>query len=206
MTRVDDYQDDLFNPYIVLSDLTLNLVLILVFFIAAVTVVGKVGWEQVRYKEAQELVRQGIQETLPLNLRPQEAYRNDPPGVQRWVFPNYLLFQSDSTLLSETGRRVLLTFAEVLRENPEWRRIRIEGHTRPPLPGEPDDWELSTARSASVARIFTAEGDIPPWFLAVSGRAGQNPLNYENRDDPANQRVEILLEYSANSSGLGESP
>ena len=200
----DRFADADVNPYVVLSDLTLNLVLIMVFVVAALTLLGQVGWEDVKYKDAQVTMRAAIEDALPVSERPSENFeRNDPPGVQRWVFPNRLLFRPDSTILSAGGAAILSTFADVLRDHPEWRRIRIEGHTRPTRPGEPDDWELSTERSAVVARVFTDSGAIPPWCLAVSGRAGQNPIDRKNPDNPANQRVEILLEYSRGQPCLG---
>jgi chemotaxis protein MotB len=194
-------QDSEINPYIVFTDLTINLVLILMFFLAALAIVGQVGWEQVRYKDAQEQVRQAVRQTMPRENRPfEDMSRNDPPGVQRWVFPNRILFESDSLRLSPGGAAALAMFAEVLRSNGEWRRIRIEGHTKPTRAGEADEWELSAARSATVARVFTELGQIEPWFLAIAGRAGQNPLNPADPGDPANQRVEILLEYSSGLS------
>lgn len=78
----------------------------------------------------------------------------------------------------------------------KWRRIRIEGHTLPPKLGEPDDWELSSKRAAVVARVFASKGHIPSYLLAVAGRAGQDPQNKERPTDPANERVEIIIEYA----------
>lgn len=185
------------NPYIVFTDLATNLVLILMFFLAALAVVGQVGWEEVRYKDAQEVVREAVNSAFPSIQRPYENdNRNDPPGVQRWVFQNSLLFLPNSVELSDAGRDILIRFANVLRKNGAWRRIRIEGHTMPPQPGERNDWERSAAMAASVARVFEDAGGIAPWFLAISGRAGQNPINPDNPSNPANHRVEILLEYS----------
>ena len=185
------------NPYTVFSDVSITLILVFVFVVSSLTLLGQVGWENVQYKDAQDQMREAIKAALQPDQRPTEHWgRNDPPGVQRWVFPNHVLFIPETTELSLEGQRILDVFAQVLRDNPAWRRIRIEGHNRPTQDGEEDDWELSTARSAVVARVFTDLGQIPPWCLAVSGRAGQNPVNQNNRDDPANQRVEILLEYS----------
>lgn len=189
------------SPYIVFADLATNLVLILMFFVAALTVVGQIGWEQVRYVDEQERVRDGIFAALPPELRPREERgRNDPPGVQRWVFASSLLFAPESTELSSTGETVLTALARALDANCDWRRIRIEGHTLPTQLGEDDAWELSAEYAATVARVFTGDGHIRPWFLAIAGRAGQNPVNGGDPFDPANQRVEILLEYSAGAN------
>ena len=56
------------------------------------------------------------------------------------------------------------------------------------------------ARAAVVARILYAEGHIPPYNIAVSGRAGQNPIDKAHPDNPANERVEILLEYAQHAA------
>lgn len=185
------------NPMIAFTDVLLNLVLILVFSIAVFTIIGQVGWEDVRYREAQLLLVDAVLRELPPEQQPYiDGGRHDPPGVQRWVFPSRLLFQNESTVLSEQGEQVLTGFARALRDNGSWRRIRIEGHSQPPLTVQDNDWELSAARAGSVARLFTGPGMIAPWFLAVSSRAGQDPINREDRTDPRNERVEILLEFS----------
>lgn len=189
------------NPYIALADVGLNLALVLLFFVVAVNAVGQAGWEQVRYREAQAQFTNALSSALPERLRPVPSDRNDPPGAQRWRFPQKVLFRQGTASLSPTGRYVLVKFAAVLREHHEreqltWRRIRIEGHSMPPSPGQMDDWELSCARAAKVARVFAGEGHIPAYFMSVSGRAGQNPLGKARTRDPENERVEIILEYA----------
>lgn len=195
------HETDVTNPIIAFADVLLSLVLILAFVTSAITLAGRVGWENIRYKESQQLVRDAVLRALEEDFRPyEEVGRNDPPGVQRWVFQTGQLFIQDSTELSERGVDILTRFAAVLRENGDWRRIRIEGHTQPPLESQDNDWELSATRAASVARVFTGPGAIEPWYLAVAGRAGQNPINPRDRFDPRNERVEILLEYSMGPS------
>lgn len=166
------------NPYIALADLAINLVLILAFFVAAVNALGRAGWEQVRYRDAQKEFRQAVSRSIDAKLRPTENRgKNDPPGVQRWVFRGAGLFEADSTQILPDGEQALAQFAVVLKnQKSKWRRIRIEGHTLPPGAGGPDNWELSSARAAVVARIIQVRGRIPPHFLGVAGRAGQAPL------------------------------
>lgn len=198
MARVRSHlADEMINPYIALSDLAINLVLILVFFMAGVVAVGRAGWEQVRYRDSQAAFKQALEQTLPPNLRPYEHMgKHDPPGAQRWVFGESALFKPNTAQLLPEGRHALVLFAEALRQHRDkWRRIRIEGHTLPPAPGEADNWELSTSRAAKVARVFAGAGHIPSFYIAVSGRAGQNRL-VDNPLDPANERVEIVIEYA----------
>lgn len=188
------------NPYIALSDLALNLVLVLVFFVAALVVIGRSGWEDVKYKDAQQRVRLAVRDGLPESLRPNNTPKNDPPGAQRWVFTNRQLFLEGQQALSREGRRVLTDFAKILCRHPDWRRIRVEGHTRPPRPGEPDNWLLSAGRAAVVATAFTNDGGVKPYHVAVAGRAGQAPIDKKWPDNPSNERVEIIIEYTTATS------
>lgn len=175
-------QEDEINPYIALADLAITLVLILAFFVAAANALGRTGWEQVRYREAQQEFRSALERQLPPRLQPQEnSGKNDPLGVQRWTYPGCALFFPGTARLLPEGQQSLQMFARVLKSNKQlWRRIRVEGHTMPPAPGELDDWELSARRAASVARVIHAMGHIPSYYLAVAGRAGQNPVDKPN--------------------------
>ena len=119
-------------------------------------------------------------------VRPRwEQGRNDPPGVQRWVFDGRSIFLPVNTAdpnappeLSADGRRVFMDFGRLLHKyKVNWRRIRVEGHTKPPGTNAPDDWDLSARRSAIVVGQIEMGGHIQPWYFAVSGRAGQNPLH-----------------------------
>lgn len=193
----DKYQSEE-NPYIALSDMAINLVLILIFFFCAANAIGKAGWEQVRYAEYQREFRRQLVLSLPLEKRPKEnRMSNDPPGVQRWEYSEQALFHSNTAKLTPGGQESLVVFCRVLKRNQSlWRRVRIEGHTTPPPSGVPDDWELSAARAATVARVLSSRGHIPSYYLAVAGRAGQNPKNRSERQDPRNERVELVIEYT----------
>jgi len=76
-------------------------------------------------------------------------------------------------------------------------KVLVEGHTddtpiKSPL--YPSNWELSTARAASVVRYFTETMDINPRRFTAAGRAHFKPryaLIPENR--PKNRRVEIII-------------
>ena len=200
--------DDDTNPYIAMSDLAINLVLILAFFVAAVNALGRAGWEQVRYRDAQKAFRAAVRDEMvgvPGRLRPWENQgKYDPPGTQRWTFRARSLFKPGTAEFVEGADIRFSKFGKVLRaympqkgkdSSKKWRRIRIEGHTAPPATGEPDDWSTSSARAAAVAKFIQTRGHIPPHFLVVSSRAGQDPANKIVRHDPTNERVEIIVEY-----------
>jgi chemotaxis protein MotB len=197
------------NPYIALADLGISLVLIFVFFIAAVLVAGQAGWEQTRYKNVQEQVIEAIN-NAKLAEKPQllaQSLRSDPPGVQRWVFigQRVKLFGPGQAVLNPAAKATVVLFAKTLKavqidpsnKRPRWQRIRIEGHTMPRKAGENEPWGLSAARAAAVAELFSGDGGIAANFLAVAGRGGQTLFNGSGSktNDPRNERVEIIIEY-----------
>ncbi|MCD0157131.1 MULTISPECIES: OmpA family protein [unclassified Deinococcus] len=190
------------NPYIAFSDLTLNLVFVLIFFLGGILAVGQAGWEQVRYRNAQEKVVQAVR-AAPLKVRPlllSPAQRNDPPGAQRWVFRSQGMFQGDTAKLSPAGQTALVAFARVLRaEQVSWKRVRIEGHTQTSRPNTPERWDLSAVRASAVAEAFYLRGGISPNRLAIAARGGQT--SYAGvKFDPRNERVEIVVEYAQQSA------
>lgn len=191
--------EDPLNPYIAFSDVGINLVLILVFFIAAVLSIGRAGWGGVGCTDSERGVYDAVRSEMDAAARPKHidrSYRNDPTCVQRWHFAGKALFYPNSVKMTPEGYHSVSKFAEILgRYRNRWRRIRIEGHTIPPMPGQADDWELSAHRAAVVARIFHSKGKIPAYYLAVSGRAGQAPWNTEDRTSPENERVEVVIEF-----------
>lgn len=192
-------QPDETNPYIALADLAISLVLILAFFVSAVAALGRAGWEQLRYREAQQQIRRAVDESLPRQLRPREHKgKNDPPGVQRWVFTGGDLFQPGTKVLRPAGSQALIRFAGVLGKHRYlWRRLQIEGHTLPPPNGLPDDWDLSAGRAATVARVFSVQGHLSQNALKVAGKGGQDPISkvivYMRPNDPASQKVGWFL-------------
>ncbi|GAA5503862.1 hypothetical protein Dxin01_03629 [Deinococcus xinjiangensis] len=190
------------NPYIAFSDLILNLVFVLIFFVGGILAVGQAGWEQVRYRNAQEKVVKAVRKA-PLTVRPLlllPAQRNDPPGAQRWVFRSQNMFLGDTADLTPQGQAALVSFARVLRsQSSNWKRVRIEGHTQTSQPNTPERWGLSAARASAVAEAFYLKGGISPNRLAVAARGGQTP--YDNKKfDPRNERVEIVVEYAQKST------
>ncbi|GGN47277.1 MULTISPECIES: OmpA family protein [Deinococcus] len=198
--------DDL-NPYVALTDTTLNVILVMVFVVAALTALTRVNWENLRYQDAQTAFQEALKDRIPAARRPVlNRGKNDPVGTQRWVFTNTALFKPGSVNLSPGGRATLGQFAQALRENRgTWRRIRIEGHTLPTLNRTSDRWEDATNRAAAAARFLVTQGGIEPYFIATAGRGGQNPLPDLKLTAPDHARIEIVLEYT-NSAPAGARP
>lgn len=227
VARLHSTSIDEVNPYIAFTDLMINFVLILVFFLAALTLLGRIGWDEVRYRDVQREVRERIESELsgvvlhdhPLRFGtpvPLSKFRNDPPGAQRWVIYSEQLFVPGTSRLTSEGMTKLKKLATVLIRHHEqakrlfpevtghekewlkhtWRRIRVEGHTRPTQKNEPENWRLSAERAAVVANYLAASG-VPAWHIAVAARGGQTPFAKELPiTDPRHERVEIVLEYA----------
>ncbi len=214
-----DVLSDDTNPFIAFTDVGMNLILILAFFLAVVFALAGVGrqkdqgtqahpvqplaqheeMEAAPYRRAMRLFYQAVMRDMSATSRPRHIdakYLNDPSGTQRWSFLSTKLFYPQTAKLTPEGSTRLIEFARILvLHKDKWRRIRIEGHTMPPRPGERDDWELSAQRASVVARVFYASG-ISPYFIAVAGRAGQAPYPEFRKTDPRNERVEIVIEFA----------
>jgi chemotaxis protein MotB len=76
--------------------------------------------------------------------------------------------------------------------------LRIEGHTdNVPIhtPQFASNWELSTARSTSIARLLLEHGPINPANLSAAGYAEYHPVasNATEEGRTQNRRVDIIL-------------
>ncbi len=106
-----------------------------------------------------------------------------------------ILFPSGVAVLSPDALNILRQLAETLKPFPN--PIRVEGHTdNRPISTRmfPSNWELSSARAASVVHLFTESGLVPA-RLAVIGlgeyRPAQSNGTAEGRN--ANRRVVLVI-------------
>ena len=187
---------DLINPYIALTDVLINLVLIFVFFAAAILFMGRLGKDDIKYRSAQRVFKTEMEKAFPDGVAWNDLGRNDPPGAQRWVFTGKALFEPGKSVPLKGADDIILRFASLLRNHKDkWRRIRIEGHTIPPAQGDMNDWDLSARRASQIARLLSGPGHIPAHFLSVAARGGQNPI-FKGSRNAENDRVEFVIEYS----------
>jgi chemotaxis protein MotB len=110
-----------------------------------------------------------------------------------------ILFESGSAEILPQGHRVLDRVATALEGGDE--TIRIEGHADI-VPIGPElkkkyfsNWELSTARSSSVARFFMDNHGIEPTRMEAVGFSKYRPIapNDTEENRQRNRRVEIVL-------------
>ena len=104
-----------------------------------------------------------------------------------------ILFPSGVATLAPAAITVMEQLAQTLRPFPN--AIRVEGHTdnRPiSTRAFPSNWELSSARAASVVHLFTRAG-IDPARLAVIGLSEYRPAQSNDTVEGRNANRRVLL-------------
>lgn len=119
-----------------------------------------------------------------------------------------LVFQEGQSELPPEAYPVLDTIIEMLR--PINNKVRLIGHTSnlpSSSPSYPTNWELSLARSMSVARYLINGGLAPDRFI-VSGQGEYAPLfpNDTPQHQALNARVEIIIVYPVESNIINATP
>lgn len=187
----------------------------LVLLLAACSTVNekKLDTNLARLKEQNQQMKQEIRslkaalEQLDASLKEEIAARNvavqqvSPASIQV-TMQQQLLFDVGSIAISRSGRRTLARVAEGLRKSPENSRIRIVGHTDAWPVGEKlrnrftDNWELSAARAAAVARVLIWGEGIAEKRLRIEGLAHIQPVAENNTAEgrARNRRIEIFVE------------
>jgi outer membrane protein OmpA-like peptidoglycan-associated protein len=169
---------DTTNPYIALSDLLINLVLIIV----AIFAIGKY-MEDLSVKTAMKELKRTIDQQYKTDGLPVSIWndrKDDPPGVQRFVFYGKELFDDSPSQvkvkkskkpiqyenisrLNKEGKKKITSFAKALStyqkiSRYKWKRIQVEGHTKPSWPTKEkriiNNWELPSSRAISVLSLI----------------------------------------------------
>lgn len=120
--------------------------------------------------------------------------KTDPRGVVV-TFSDAVLFASGSAEIKQDVLGVLEKLSKILNETPG--RIMIEGHTdNVPISGGKyaSNWELSTARAASILHFLITKG-VDPNRFSIAGYAEYRPLASNETEDgrAKNRRVELII-------------
>ena len=107
-----------------------------------------------------------------------------------------LTFDKGSAQLKPEAKPLLRELAQQIRALPN--QVAVEGHTDDsPAQGAayPTNWELSTARAATVVRYLVEQGQMPPSRMSAAGYAQYRPLVKNSNDESRsyNRRVDIVL-------------
>ncbi len=179
---------------------------------------GRPSKQQENLGRIEDQVRKALQ---PLIDRKLVVVRHNPDWLEIEIRTD-ILFPSGVAQLSDPANAVLRDLAAILTRfaNP----LRVEGFTDDmPISNAlyPSNWELSAARAASVARLFSASG-IEPARLGIIGWGEMRPIadnatmegRNQNRrvlvvvmsDRPEAQRDHTIPERVDEISGLAASP
>ncbi|MEI6413134.1 MAG: OmpA family protein, partial [Pseudomonadota bacterium] len=106
-----------------------------------------------------------------------------------------LMFESGSVRISQDAFNALRNISEILKTLPNV--IHVEGHTdNRPISNlaYPSNWELSSARAASVVNLMVRAG-VEPTHIAALGYAQFQPIadNQEEDGRQKNRRVTLVV-------------
>ena len=142
---------------------------------------------------------QRITEQLQQQIDRREVTISELENRLSLTFVDRIMFDFGKSRLSPEGEAHLETVADAL-ENIDHKQVRVIGHTDPvpihPLVRfkYPSNWELSTARAASVVRFLIDRG-IAPESLEAAGRSYFAPVADNKTEDgrARNRRVQIII-------------
>ena len=143
--------------------------------------------------------RREIETSLNEQIALKDIKIEEIEGKLRVTFLDKILFDSGSTKIKDGGKEILLTLAESFGADTD-KTIVVEGHTDnveigyPLRKRFPSNWELSTARAASVVRFLQEKANISPERLTASGFSFYRPGVPNDKDTRSqNRRIEIIL-------------
>jgi len=122
-------------------------------------------------------------------------------GERIATFQSDDLFVPGDVALTPEGARLLDAFAEILKNSYARRSFRVEGHAdNTPLGPRlkkrfAGNWELSTARAASVARYLSTAARIPSENFEIVGFGESHPIARNDTEvgRSLNRRVHIAV-------------
>ncbi len=106
-----------------------------------------------------------------------------------------ILFKSGTAILSEDAEDILASIAAQIKDYPN--DVQVEGFTdNVPIKTKnfPSNWELSSARAASVVHLFEEEG-VDPKHMQAIGYGEYKPIAENNTAEGrnANRRVNLVI-------------
>ena len=143
-----------------------------------------------------EKVSQTIQGALKKQLEKDDVHLLHTAKGLVLRLPDFLLFDSGQAKLRPEAMPLLNKLASILKLIPN--QIAIEGHTdnRPIHTSQfPSNWELSTARAASLVRYLVEDQHLEPQRCEAAGYGEYRPVadNRADKGRQSNRRVELII-------------
>lgn len=121
-------------------------------------------------------------------------------GLIHVVMPEALLFEKNSTKISDMGKQAISVVADVMIDYKGMKAVIIGNSDSTVVTGTgskfQDNWALSTERSLSVIRVLRDKYEIDPKRLTAAGRSKYDPVadNATEEGRAKNRRIEVILD------------
>ncbi len=137
-----------------------------------------------------------VRELVKDNVDPESLVRSDTRTILIRLQNSDLFGPGSANLLEDADQLILDTIRSEMQEGV--KQVLVEGHTdNVPIKNEqfPSNWELSSARASSVARVIIEKLNFRAEQLVVSGYGEYRPLKPNETDDnrALNRRVDIKI-------------
>lgn len=121
-------------------------------------------------------------------------------------------FETGSATVAERSFALLDAIASTMNENPQVRRVEIQGHTD--SSGESDANQVLSQERADAVRLYLLDAGVDAERLDAKGYGESQPVESDGADngEPMNRRVEfVIVEFdvdadSADSDEVAEEP
>ena len=110
-------------------------------------------------------------------------------------FNNSIMFDGDSAVLKDTGKRALMAIMPGIRAVGDYiKTIKVQGHTAAGFSAV-NDWDLSAARACSVTKYMDFQVVVDSAKYIVEGRGPYDPIADNDTDEgrQENRRVELVI-------------
>ena len=150
-----------------------------------------------QFQSAQAVAINGTPPPPPPPAPPPEAPK-PPPRVElrdnKIDFKEKIQFQVNKAVIKEESFSLLHDIAEVIKQNPQVKKISIEGHASAEG-GAAANKKLSDQRAKSVADYLVKKESIDPARLGAKGWGIEKPIASNDTEEgrEKNRRVEFLV-------------
>ena len=213
-------QKSVLNVWPAFTDVSIAMLLIFLFFLFIQFVSNSKLILKMQMEKKQETIEIAFKKRFANEIRQGIISIERDGNLQRFMFSDRILFNTDKAKLRPLGRMTLIAVGRLLQQHKTdaegqrlYQSIQIEGHTDnvPIISPDRSNWELSSDRAIAVLRLFVDHIGIDPRTTKATGYAEFRPAaddssnikraNNTQTKRAKNRRIEIVLVYSETEAG-----
>jgi flagellar motor protein MotB len=213
-------QKSVLNVWPAFTDVSIAMLLIFLFFLFIQFVSNSKLILKMQMEKKQETIEIAFKKRFANEIRQGIISIERDGNLQRFMFSDRILFNTDKAKLRPLGRMTLTAVGRLLQQHKTdaegqrlYQSIQIEGHTDnvPIISPDRSNWELSSDRAIAVLRLFVDHIGIDPRTTKATGYAEFRPAagdssnikraNNTQTKRAKNRRIEIVLVYSETEEG-----